>query len=412
MNLNLKRLMPSLGLLVLLAGCGSGRNPVAPIVIPPLSSIVVGPRADTLDVGGSRLFTAVAVDTAGDPYTGALSWRSTDTGVFTVTSSGLVHAVGEGSARLIVSGGGQADTAAVLVYPTTGGWVIQTSNASEDLHDVFCDADGRLAWVVGSGGLVLSTADAGGTWTRHVPSTYDLHGVWFTSATDGWAVGKGGTVLHTRDGGAIWTRLSTVGSSEDLRDVYFASRDVGWAVGANGQILATSDRGETWSRTYRGGQTLNGVMFAGADGWAVGEGGVIVGSHDSGDSWFIVNPSVTGQSLRAVWRRSAEQAMAVGLLGTVVHTAATADSVAWSLGTAGSAYQCAGVCFPTAGTGYVVGWNGTAGFVLRSDDGGATWDPQIASASSTLRSVFFVDARRGWAVGDNGVIRHTASGGE
>lgn len=411
MKANLKRLMPCVGLLVLLAGCGTDRNPVAPVVIPPLSSIVVTPAADTLDVGGSRLFTAVAVDTAGDPYTGSLAWRSTDSGVFTVTSSGLVTARGEGSARLVVSGGGQADTADVLVYPTASGWVVQTSNAAEDLHDVFGDAAGRLVWIVGDGGLVLSSADAGASWTRNVSTPYDLHGVWFTSATEGWAVGDGGTVLHTLDGGEDWTRLTNVASGENLRDVYFASRDAGWVVGTNGQILATSDRGATWSRTWRGGQTLNGVMFAGADGWAVGENGVIVGSHDAGESWFIVNPSVTAQSLRGLWRRSEEQSVAVGLQGVVVSTAATADSVAWSLGTAGSSYQCAGVCFPTAATGYAVGWNGTAGFVLRSDDGGGTWGPQTVPSAFPLRGVYFVDERRGWAVGDNGVVRHTASGG-
>ncbi len=412
MNPNLKRLLPCLGLLLLLAGCSSETNPVAPIIIPPLSSIVVTPAADTLDVGESRLFTAVAVDTAGDPYTGALVWRSTDTGVFTVTSGGLVRARGEGSARLVVSGGGRADTAAVLVYPTAAGWVVQTSNAGEDLHDVFADADGRLVWAVGSGGLVLCSGDAGASWTRRVPSTYDLYGVWFTSPTEGWAVGDGGTVLHTLDGGTNWTRLATVGSGESLRDVYFAGRDVGWVVGTNGQILATTDRGASWSRTWSGGQTLNAVMFAGDDGWAVGENGVVVGSHDAGDSWFVVNPSLTVQALRGLWRRGAEQAVAVGLQGVVLRTAATPDSVAWSLGNAGGLYQCAGVCLPTATVGYAVGWNGTTGFVLRSDDGGATWGPQTAASAFPLRGVFFVDERRGWAVGDNGVIRHTASGGE
>ncbi len=412
MTANLKRLMPGLGLLVLLAGCGSEKNPVAPVAIPPLSSIVVSPAADTLDVGETRLFAAVAADTAGDPYTGRLDWTSTDTGVFTVGSSGLVTARGEGSARLVVSGGGQSAEAVVLVYPTAEGWLVQTSNAGEDLHDVFADADGRRVWAVGGGGLVLASTDAGANWTRRVPTTYDLWGVWFTGALEGWAVGDGGTVLHTLDGGATWTRLTTVGSGESLRDVFFAGRDVGWAVGTNGQILATTDRGATWSKSWRGGQTLNGVMFAGDDGWAVGENGVIVGSHDGGGAWFTVNPSVTGQSLRGLWRRSAEQAVAVGLQGTVARTAATADSVAWGLGNAGSLYQSAGVCFPTAATGYAVGWNGTAGFVLRSDDGGASWRPQTPSSVHPLRGVHFVDERRGWAVGDNGVIRHTASGGE
>ena len=191
MNPNLKRLTCGLGLLVLLAGCGSESNPVAPGPIPPLSSIVVSPAADTLDVGETRQFTAVALDTAGDPYTGRLVWTSTDDGVFTVGSTGLVTARGEGSAQLVVSGGGQSDVATILVYPTTSGWVVQTSNAAEDLRDVFADADGRLVWVVGDGGLVLLSGDGGATWTRRVPSTYDLHGVWFTSA----CLGEAGAVV-------------------------------------------------------------------------------------------------------------------------------------------------------------------------------------------------------------------------
>ena len=266
MKANLKRLMPCLGLLVLLAGCGTDDNPVAPVVIPPLSSIVVTPAADTLDVGESRLFTAVAVDTAGDPYTGSLAWRSTDSGVFTVTSSGLVTARGEGSARLVVSGGGQADTADVLVYPTAAGWVVQTSNAGRGpVRRVLRRAPAASAGSSATAGSCSRPRDAGATWTRRVPTTYDLRGVWFTSATEGWAVGDGGTVLHTLNGGADWTRAHqrraaarTCGTSTSPA----ATRAGSWAT--NGQILATSDRGATWSRTWRGGQTLNGVMFAGA----------------------------------------------------------------------------------------------------------------------------------------------------
>ena len=406
-------LAPTLGLLVLLAGCGSDDHvPTAPTPIPPLASLVVTPESDTLDVGETRLFTATAVDTAGDPYTGALDWESMDPGVFTVNSSGVVTAAGEGSALLVVSGGGQADTASVLVYATAVGWVIQTSNAVENLQDVFCDAGGRLAWVVGDDGLVLSTADAGVTWTRRVPSTYDLYGVWFTSATEGWAVGDFGTVLHTLNGGATWMRLDDVGTTDNLRDVHFAHADTGWVVGANGRILTTCDRGETWLSTQLVTPTLNSVMFAGADGWAVGDNGRLLGSHDAGASWFILTPSVTGQALRGVWRRSAEQAVAVGANGTVLRTAAGADSVIWGLENAGSLYQFEGVCLPTAAVGYAVGWNGTAGFVLRSDDGCATWRTQEVASASTLRGVFFLDDRRGWVVGDNGVIRHTSSGGE
>jgi photosystem II stability/assembly factor-like uncharacterized protein len=410
MNLTLKRLTPLLGLLVVLAGCGAAKNPVAPVVSTPLSSLTLSLHADTLDVGHTRQFTAVALDTSGHPYTGVLNWTSRNESVFVVGSTGLVTAVGEGTALLIVSGGGKADTASVLVYPVATGWLVQTSNASEDLYDVFFDAAGRLGWAVGDGGVVLSTTDAGANWTRQLAPTFALRGVWFTSAQEGWAVGHGGTVLHTLDGGSTWTRItSTV--TNDLKDVYFATRDTGWVVGTSGLIMATNDRGSTWRKTNPTAVTLNGVMFAGTrDGWAVGDGGIILGTHDRGVTWFTV-PYATAQPLKGLWRRGTERAVAVGAGGVVLRTSVTPDSVAWALGNTGSLNQLEGVCFADGLTGFAVGLNGT-GAVLRTSDGGETWSPQAVSSPYRLRGVFFLDTRRGWVVGDNGTIRHTASGGE
>ncbi len=412
MNLTLKRLMPLPGLLVLLAGCGTVTNPAAPVVIPPLSAVTLAVHADTLDAGQTRQFTATAVDTFGVPYTGTLDWASSNSGVFVVGSTGLVTAVGEGTALLVVSGGGKADTASVLVYPTAAGWLTQTSNVAEDLYDVFFDGAGRRGWAVGNGGAVLSTTDAGATWARQLSSTVTpLRGVWFTSALEGWAAGNGGTVLHTLNGGSSWTRLLNTASSENLMDVCFATRDTGWVVGEGGLILSTTDRGLHWQRTLRGGVTLNSVRFAGTtDGWAVGEAGIVLGTHDRGVTWFTV-PYVTAQSLKGLWRHDVERAVAVGAAGVVLRTSATPDSVAWALGNLGSSYQLEGVCLADTLNGFAVGSNGT-GAVLRTSDGGETWAPQAVSSSYRLRGVFFLDARRGWVVGDNGTIRHTTSGGE
>jgi photosystem II stability/assembly factor-like uncharacterized protein len=414
MNPTFKRLTPLLGLLVLLAGCGKAKNPVAPVDTTPLSSVTLSLHADTLEVGQTRQFTATALDTLGAPYTGALHWASSDAGVFTVSGTGFVRAVGEGTALLVVSGGGKADTARVLVYPVTSGWVVQTSNATEDLYDVFFDGAGRRGWAVGSGGLILSTSDAGDTWTRQTPTSATLRGVWFTGTDDGWAVGTGGTLLHysTVQGVTAWRLVTSAATIENLMDVYFATPDTGWVVGGNGLLMTTRNHGVTWSKVNRGGVTLNGVMFAGTqDGWAVGEGGIVVGTHDRGASWFTVQPSVTGQPLKGIWRRSVERAVAVGAQGVVPATEVTADSVAWTMANAGSLYQLEGVCFVDSTAGFAVGWNGTAGCVIHSSNDGVTWDPQVVTSQFRLHGVFFVDARRGWVVGENGIIRHTATGG-
>ena len=55
---------------------------------------------------------------------------------------------------------------------------------------------------------------------------------------------------------------------------------------------------------------------------------------------------------------------------------------------------------------------GQRGHIVISDDGGATWRQSPSPVSSDFTSVFFADAREGWAVGHDGVIVHSADRGE
>ena len=395
-----------------LAGCD--KNSVAPPVVPPLSAVTVAPSADTLKIGEAVQFSATAYDTLGDPVGGVpFDWSSGDSRVFTVNGFGRVVGAGEGTALLVVEAGGRRDTAAVTVYPDTG-WFLQPSSANgADLFGVYFQPDGLTGWAVGEAGRILRTVNAGATWISQTSGTaVNLHGVWFTGPAEGWAVGVVGTVLKTVNGGSTWTRLTNVSAGEALMDVTFATRDTGWAVGANGTILRTFDRGASWQKLKLPTLfTLNSVSFSGTrDGWAVGDGGVIAGTHDRGVTWFIV-PSLTVQPLNAVWRRSEAQALAAGTQGVVPRTVAT-DSTAWVLANAGANFQLEGVCQPTDAIGYAVGSNaGLGGTVLRTDDGGVTWQAQAAHTSFLLNDVFFVDALRGWAVGRGGTIIHTARGG-
>lgn len=54
---------------------------------------------------------------------------------------------------------------------------------------------------------------------------------------------------------------------------------------------------------------------------------------------------------------------------------------------------------------------GQRGHIVTSDDNGATWTQAQVPVSTDLTAVTFVDARKGWAVGHDGVILHSADGG-
>jgi photosystem II stability/assembly factor-like uncharacterized protein len=54
---------------------------------------------------------------------------------------------------------------------------------------------------------------------------------------------------------------------------------------------------------------------------------------------------------------------------------------------------------------------GEHGVIIVSDDNGQTWLQAAVPVDVTLTAICFVDPRRGWAVGNSGVILHTGDGG-
>ena len=89
-------------------------------VVPGVGSVAVleiVPRDDVLfsDVGQRRWLDVIALDEHGRPFDGALSWRTTDASVASVSTDGEVTAAGAGSARVSVSGGGRQASIEVAV---------------------------------------------------------------------------------------------------------------------------------------------------------------------------------------------------------------------------------------------------------------------------------------------------------
>ena len=407
------RILLVLAALAPIGGCDcSSTNPVSPIVLPPLSAVVVSPSSDTLRVGETHQFTAVAYDTLGQPVPGAgFTWSSGNPSVFTVTSSGRVTGVGDGVAWVYAQTVGRKDSASVRVFPDSG-WIVQTSNTSRNLNAVFFQSDGREGWAVGDAGTIVHTTDAGVTWRMQISkTTANLNGVFFADPDTGFAVGNLGTILETDDRGVTWSR-QVVPFGENLTAVQFADRDTGYVVGSAGAILSTVNGGRQWVKQNVSAITLRGVAFAnGREGWAVGDVGEIHGTIDAGQTWVKIQPSVTGFNLRAVARRTTFAAWAVGAQGAAPFTVDGGGVPVWQNSNVGALYDMHGIHFPTDPLlGYAVGFNGT-GAVLKTEDGGLGWTPQISNTSRQLNAVYFVDDLRGWAVGASGTIIHTALGG-
>ncbi|MEP7341823.1 MAG: YCF48-related protein, partial [Acidobacteriota bacterium] len=137
-----------------------------------------------------------------------------------------VSGLGVGDVGLIVKAELQQPTP--LTFPTSG--------TTQQLNAIFM-VNASNGWVVGNGGVILTTTNGGAAWTLQTSGTAaNLRDVHFVDASRGWAVGDGGVILTTGNGGGTWTP-ETSGVTADLRGVFFASAGTGYAVGANGTIL-------------------------------------------------------------------------------------------------------------------------------------------------------------------------------
>jgi photosystem II stability/assembly factor-like uncharacterized protein len=152
------------------------------------------------------------------------------------------------------------------------------------------------------------------------------------------AVGSHGIVVLSDDDGTTYRQAHSVPVSATLSDVYFSDALHGWAVGQWGTIIATDDGGETWKLQRvdtSTDQPLFSVYFADArHGWAVGLWSLMLETDDAGAHWRTVKlPPPPGAS--------------------------KADRNLFKIFASGD-----GALFVAA----------EQGMVLRSRDGGATWD--------------------------------------
>ena len=169
------------GTATITATAGSVSGTATVTVAQEVSTIALTPAADTLVAGDTLRLAAEALDGNGQPVADAAFTRSSsDSAIATVDTSGMVRAVGEGTAQVTAATGNvrgvarftvfsSPDRAAlVALYNAADGpnWVKKdnwlTDKPLGRWHGVGTDASGRVDFVDLSG-----KRDSQGNWTRH-----------------------------------------------------------------------------------------------------------------------------------------------------------------------------------------------------------------------------------------------------
>ena len=157
-------------------------------------------------------------------------------------------------------------------------WKRQASPARYLLLDgAFTNAKNGV--IVGGGGSIVFTEDAGLTWK---PSTVfnnppaKFNSVFFVNQRTGWTVGTDGKIFQTVNSGRLW-REQKSGVTKNLNDIFFVNTNEGWAIGEEGTLLNTTSAGNIWkAENSRIKHKLEKIFFIGKKGWIVGFGGTVL----------------------------------------------------------------------------------------------------------------------------------------
>lgn len=272
----------------MLACSGAATDSVAPPDTTP-AAIVITPSSPAVILGSQLTLQAQVHDANGQIVTGAtVFWSSSDTGVVTVSPTGLITGKTVGTAQVAASSAGHSAIVAVQVVPIPVAAVsvlpaaaALTVGGTVTLQAVTYAGDGttltrrRVVWA--SGAPQVATVDTSGTVTALTAGTATITGTSegkTAAATITVAVVPVASVTVTPGSAAL-----TVGQSASLAAV---------ATDANGNVL--SGRQITWSSSNSAVATVSALGLVNATGGGSSTITASVGGK-SGTATIVVQPA-------------------------------------------------------------------------------------------------------------------------
>lgn len=288
-------------------------------------------------------------------------------------------------------------------------WQVLTVPTEANLSDI-AFANPQHGWLVGSNSALLETTDGGQTWeqrTLGLEQSYRLTSVSFKD-DEGWIVGQPSLLLHTTDGGKNWSQIPL---SEKLP----GSPNTILALGPQSAEM-TTDIGAIY-RTTNGGKNWKAMVEA-----AVGvvrnisrsPEGKYVAVSSRGNFYSLWEPG------QAAWephnRNSSRRVQNMGF---------TADGRLWMLARGGqvqfsepgnadewqeplnpefsTSWGLLDLAYRTPNEIWLTGGSGS---LLRSLDGGKTWekDRSVENVPSNFYKVVFFGPDQGFIIGQSGTL--------
>jgi photosystem II stability/assembly factor-like uncharacterized protein len=215
---------------------------------------------------------------------------------------------------------------------------------------------------------------------------------------------------------------SRVDCDGDLIAVHFVSAQKGWIAGDNGFLASTIDGGKNWTRhNLNTTENINEIYFRNDDNGYLVAGRKMFVTGDGGRSWqetSIVGPGdirVGTPEFLSIKFADKKRGLVVG--SVLNRREQVIDSLVMRTEDGGTTWQRVIVpsrkeLFHLDFVGSSRVWIvGDAGVILYSSDAGNTWEAQNSNTPRALYNVDFRDGKDGYAVGGRGTILRTENGG-
>ncbi|MFZ4622334.1 MAG: Kelch repeat-containing protein [Bacteroidota bacterium] len=338
----------------------------------------------------------------------------------------------------VVGGRNSSGTLATLeVYdPVMNAWQTKTPMPTPRFDLSAASINGILYAVGGNNGAHLGVVEAYDPFTDKWRTETQMP----TARTDARAVAAKGKLYVIGGYNSVSTPLSTVEeftppvpsaaghwmlqnstTTKNLVGVHFVDKSQGFACGDNGTILKTIDGGVHWSGQTTGvSANLTQIQFISPlIGYAAsysGDGGTFIKSTDGGTTWYDFSLKTSDTRSGGFWFFSGDTGfLAVGnsayssskILRTVN------GGISWDTVLSGNNSWISYLNFPDRTRGYATASNGN---VLRTTDGGSHWMTVGTGSGLWMSGIHFFDKDNGFAGGGDfntggGTIYKTTNGG-
>lgn len=290
-------------------------------------------------------------------------------------------------------------------------WKVISVPTDSNLLDIAFTDNSEHGYLVGSNATLLETNDGGNTW-KPITLQLDDQKYRFDSVSfagkEGWIAGEPGLLLHTTDEGGSWSRIplseKLPGSPIAIKAVADSTAEMATDVGA---IYKTTDGGKNWKAQVESAVGVVRNIERSADGKyvAVSAKGSFYSTWEPGQDAWVPHNRISSRRVENMGFANNGQLWLLARGGQIQFSDETKPdewqkvqypelSTSWGL--LDLAYR----------TPNEIWIGGGSGNLLRSGDGGKTWekDRAVEEVAANLYKIVFLEPERGFIIGDRGVL--------